>query len=278
MNRIKYFLIAFLALTVFSSCSLYEAVNNYEANAKGFVDAAINEDYDKCVSFMAMDHEMAKNTDVAAMKQGFAEIRQVLIDNFGKNLEFKFSSAEKRISNKGKGDTPPNTTEVLIEFNNGKDFGMLNLLFDDKSNKLLHVNIMDLKEAIPSMATFWLFGLLALCVPLFNIYVIRQIKQSNLTKKWRKYLAVIVLNAPTIIYSAVYGLSFKLINFQMLFGISISTSSYLKTEWAIGIPLAGIYWLIKLKKHNKEIAEAELQNSENLEPNHLIDFDANISE
>ena len=129
---------------------------------------------------------------------------------------------------------------------------MLKLLVDDKSNKLLNINVMDIKEAIPSMIKFWLFGLLAICVPLFNIYVIRQIKLSNLTKKWRKYIAVIVLNAPTIIYSAVHGLSFKLINFQLLFGISFATSSYLQTQWAFGIPLAGIYWLFKLKKYKKE--------------------------
>jgi hypothetical protein len=130
-------------------------------------------------------------------------------------------------------------------------------LFDDKSKKILNINTLDVKEPIPSMAFFWIFGLVAICIPIFNIYVIRQIKRSNLKKKWLKYIAVIFLNVPAITYSAVTGIALKLLNFQILLGISFGYMGYLSSFWTFGIPLGGLYWLWKLKQHSKLTGETE---------------------
>lgn len=110
------------------------------------------------------------------------------------------------------------------------------------------------------MTYFWLFGLIAICIPIFNIYVIRQIKRSDLNNKWLKYIAVIFLNVPAITYAAVNGLSFKLLNFQILFGISFGYMGFLNSFWSFGIPLGGLYWFWKLKHRKDAIIEAEISD------------------
>jgi len=81
---------------------------------------------------------------------------------------------------------------------------------------------------------------------------------SDLNKKWLKYIAVIFLNVPAITYAAVNGVSFKLLNFQILFGISFGYMGFLDSYWTFGIPLGGIYWFWKLKQRRKAIIEAEI--------------------
>ena len=175
--------------------------------------------------------------------------------------------AEKKFSTNEEENTPPNTTVALVEFSNGKEFGVFKVLFDDNSGKILNINTLDVKEAIPSMTIFWLFGLLAICVPAFNVYVIRQIKRSELHKKWLKYIAVIFLNVPAITYAAVGGLSYKLLNFQILLGVSFGYMGFLNSYWSFGIPLGGLYWFWRLKKRNTEIKETEISVDQRIETN-----------
>jgi hypothetical protein len=221
------------------------------------METLLKKDYNKCVRLMAMDHELARNTNIDTMKLGFANLRQIIIKNWGEKLNYSLMQSEKRYSSVAADNTPPNTTLVLVEFSNEKDFGVIQALFDDKSQKILNIKTLDVKEPIPTMALFWLFGLLAICVPMFNIYVIRQIKRSDLKRKWLKYIAVIFLNVPAITYAAVGGLSFKLLNFQILLGISFSYMGYLNSYWTFGIPLGGLYWLWKVRQANHTITEAE---------------------
>jgi hypothetical protein len=221
------------------------------------METLLKKDYNKCVRLMAMDHELAKNTNIDTMKLGFANLRQIIIKNWGEKLKYSLMQSEKRYSSVEAENTPPNTTLVLVEFSNEKDFGVIQALFDDKSQKILNIKTLDVKEPIPTMTLFWLFGLLAICVPIFNIYVIRQIKRSDLKRKWLKYIAVVFLNVPAITYAAVSGLSFKLLNFQILLGISFSYMGYLNSYWAFGIPLGGLYWLWKVRQANHIITEAE---------------------
>jgi hypothetical protein len=82
---------------------------------------------------------------------------------------------------------------------------------------------------------------LTIGVALFNFYVIIQIRNSDLNNKALKYIAVILLNAPTITFDSINGLNFKLLEFQILLGMS-----YSHAVWAIGIPLGGMYWLWRL--------------------------------
>jgi hypothetical protein len=125
-------------------------------------------------------------------------------------------------------------------------------LFDDVSGKMLNINTLNVKQPIPNMTLFWLFGLLALCVTAFNIYVIREVKRSSLKRKWLKYLSIVIFNVPAVTFAAVNGLSLKLLNFQILLGISFGYIGYLNSFWTFGLPLGGLYWVLKLKRGKDE--------------------------
>lgn len=261
MTNFKRFFSLFIIISILTGCGLIENAFKYKETSKEFIEALLKQDYTKAKSYMAIDHETARQTNLDTLKKGLASFRTLVVTNFGDHLDYSFMNTEKTFSTNDKDNTPPNTTILLLQLTNQKEFGVFQLLFDDKSGKILNINLLKVKEPIPSMTLFWLFGLLAICVPVFNIYVIRQIKKSNLTKKWLKYIAVLLLNAPSISYHAVSGLSFKLIYFQFLLGFSFGYMGFLNSIWTFGIPLGGIYWLWKIKKNSKletEVPEEKL--------------------
>lgn len=258
MTRIQQIVLTTLIVSVLAGCDFISDTFNYKDNTKEFVETLIKEDYNKCVDLMAMNREMAKNVNIDTLKMGLANFRKIIVDNWGAKLKYSFMKSEKKFSTDEADNTPPNTTVVFVEFDNQKDFGVLQVLFDDKSKKILNIKTLDVKAPIPTMTYFWLFGLLAICIPIFNIYVIRQIKRSDLNKKWLKYIAVIFLNVPAITYAAVNGLSFKLLSFQILLGISFGYMGFLDSFWTFGIPLGGLYWFRKLKQRKAHILEAEI--------------------
>lgn len=278
MNRTKKIVLTILTVSLLTGCDFVKNTFTYKDKTSEFVETLLKEDYNKCVDLMAMEHEMAKNTNIDTMKMGLANFRQLIVNNWGTELEYSFMKSEKKFSTVEADNTPPNTTLVLVEFNNQKDFGVLQVLFDDTSKKILNIKTLDVKAPIPTMTYFWLFGLLAICIPIFNIYVIRQIKRSDLKKKWLKYIAVIFLNTPAITYAAVNGLSFKLINLQILFGVSFGYMGYLNSYWTFGIPLGGLYWFWKLRQLKNEVIETEIATVQNIEKEPMTDNDKPTTE
>ena len=258
MMRIQQIVLTILMVSILAGCDFISDTFRYKDATKEFVETLIKEDYNKCVDLMAMNRELAKNVNIDTLKMGLANFRKIIVDNWGTKLKYSFMKSEKKFSTDEADNTPPNTTVVFVQFNNQKDFGVLQVLFDDKSKKILNIKTLDVKAPIPTMTYFWLFGLLAICIPIFNIYVIRQIKRSGLNKKWLKYIAVIFLNVPSITYAAVNGLSFKLLSFQILLGISFGYMGFLNSFWTFGIPLGGLYWFWKLKQRKAHILEGEI--------------------
>ncbi len=259
MNRLKRTLLLILTVSLFTSCDFINNAFTYKDTTKGFIEALIEEDYEKSLTFMAIENAAFKNTNIDTLKLGLGNFQNIIVKNFGKELNYKFVTAEKTLSTLEGESTAPNTTLAQIEFSNDEEFGVFEITFDDSSNKILYIKTLDIKEKIPSMTLFWLFGILAICIPIFNVWIIRKIKKSNLKKKWLKYIAVLFLNVPAITYSAVYGLSFSLLSFQILFGISFSYMGYLSSAWTFGIPLGGLYWFWKLyKKTNDETTENKI--------------------
>ncbi len=252
MTKINQLIFTILTVSLLTSCDFVSNTFKYKNTTKEFVENLVKEDYNKCVDLMAMDHEMANNANVDTIKVGLSNFRKTIVDNWGTELEYSFIKSEKKFSTIDADNSPPNTTIVLVEFSNQKDIGILQVLFDDKSKKILNIKTLDVKAPIPTMTFFWLFGLLTLFVLLFNIYVIRQIKKSNLTKKWIKYITVIFLNIPAVTYAAVGGLSYNLLSFQVLFGVSFSYMGYMNSVFTFGIPLGGLYWLWKLRQTKEE--------------------------
>jgi len=278
MTKTKQIVLTILIVFLLTGCDFIKNTFTYKDKTKEFVEYLLKEDYNKCVDLFAMEHEMAKNTNIDTMKMGLANFRQLIVNNWGKELEYSFMKSEKKFSTNAEENTPPNTTVALIEFSNDKEFGVFKVLFDDNSGKILNIKTLDVKAPIPSMTLFWLFGLLAICIPVFNIYVIRQIKRSNLKKKWLKYIAVIFLNTPAITYAAVNGLSFKLINFQILLGVSFGYMGYLNSYWTFGIPLGGLYWFWKLRQQKNEVTEPEIATEQSIETEPTTDNEKSTTE
>jgi len=187
MNKLTKTLLLILTISLFTSCDFINNAFTYKDTTQGFVESLITEDYEKSVSFMATENEAYKNTNIDTLKLGLVNFRKIIVDNFGKELNYKFMTAEKTLSTVEGESTAPNTTKAQIEFSNDKEFGVFEITFDDSSNKILYIKTLDLKEKIPSMTMFWLFGILAICVPIFNIWIIRKIKKSDLKKKWLNF-------------------------------------------------------------------------------------------
>ena len=244
----RFFIVVFtlIVLGLFSGCGFIDSAFKYRDTTKQFGDQLLHKEFDKCIGLMAMDNPLAANANIDTLKAGLEDFRDRISRNFGDKLEYTFMSAQKRWSTNKSENTSPNTTEVLIQFDNKKEFGVFQLLFDDKSSKILNIKVLDIKESIPNMTTFWLFGLLAICIPIFNIYMIVRIKRSQYKTKWLKYLAIIVLNVPAITYKAIAGLSIGFLSFQILLGISFEKMGYLGSAWTFGIPIAGLYLLRQL--------------------------------
>lgn len=265
MNRTKKIVLTILTASLLTSCDFITNTFTYKDKTKDLVNTLLEEDYDKAMDHFAMDHELAKNTDIEAMKKGLVDFREMVVKNFGTELNYSFIKSEKKFSTNAEENTPPNTTVSLIEFSNENEFGVFKVLFDDNSGKILNINTLDVKQPIPSMTFFWLFGLLVICIPIFNIYVIRLIRRSDLKKKWLKYIAVIFLNVPSITFTAINGLSFNLLNFQILLGFSFGYIGFLDSYWTFGIPLGGLYWFWKLRLQKNEVLKSEILTDQNID-------------
>jgi hypothetical protein len=85
---------------------------------------------------MAMDNEIAKDTNIDTLKQWLDNFREVTVNNFGSDLDYTFMKAEKKWSSNSNEATHPNTTTVLMQLSNKKEFGVLQVIFDDRSSKM----------------------------------------------------------------------------------------------------------------------------------------------
>jgi hypothetical protein len=155
----------------------------------------------------------------------------------------------------------PNRTTIQLQISNDKELGVVEAMFDDKTGKLMTINPLGLHESIPipDMSSFWFFGLIAICIPIFNIYMLRRVYHSDMVNKWQKYLAILFINIPAIGYAPVQGIFFRLFANQFFLGFYFVKMGYPGSTWVFGIPLGALYILWKLKKGNytKDPAKAK---------------------
>lgn len=244
----------FIALTLclLVGCNMITNLFTYKGITREFVESLLKEDYDASKEYLVIEDYANEGISSDSLKVLLSTFRQYTVDRFGTELNYTFLNAQKKISTIESQNTPSGMTEVMIEISNEKDFGLIQALFVDDTHKIAKINVLNTKVPIPSMGWFWLVGLLAICVPIFNIYIIIKIKRSSLTKKWIKYIAVIALNIPTLMYSAVAGFSFKLLHFQLL-GVGFSLMGYTNSYWAFSIPVGAIYWFWCLSEREDEV-------------------------
>jgi len=257
MKRLLRSLVFVLLASSINSCNFISSLSSYRSTTESFTNSLINRDFDKCISLMAV--EKAHDADLRQLKVSLDTFSGVIVKNFGTKLEYSFMKAEKKFSSDKEDNLPPNTTLVLIEFHGDKYVGILQVLFDDKTKKIDNIKALDVKQPIPDMTKFWLFGIFAVIVLAFNIYTIVMVKRSGLKRKWLAYIGIILLNVPTIQYQAIDGLFFKLLNFQFLLGVSFEKAGYLGSMWAVAIPLGAIIARWRISRLNKK---AELYDAE----------------
>lgn len=246
----KYFHLggSFLLLMLLTSCSFWSNSSTYTETTETFVEALKQDDFDTCISKMQIENNQGEHLNTDTLRLQFKHFKGLLQEHFGTNpYEYSLVKWQKTLSTNPEESTPPNSTRAFVEFNNGSDLGVFQLLFDDSSKKIIDIRTLDVKVSKPDLLLFWLTALIPLAVLLFNIYVIREIKRSNLQKKWLKYLAVILLNVPSFTYAAVGGVTFQLLHFQFLLGVGFSGNGIIESAWTVGIPLGGLYWIWQLK-------------------------------
>lgn len=251
MARLKQILFFILTVSMLSGCDFISNTLKYKSSSKEFVKTLLKKDYNSSIEYMVIGPETGS---VDTLKKGLSNVRELIVRNFGEELEYTLMGSEKKISTIKAENTPPNTTVVMLQISNKKEYGALRFLFDDTSKKILQVNVLNVKEAVPAITFFWMFGVFAFVIPVFNIYIIRRIKRSNLTKKRLKYIAVIVFNVPSFTCHTNGAITFALLSFQLLFGFSFSYMGYLNSFWSFGLPLGGLYNLyLLMKKEDEEL-------------------------
>lgn len=190
----------------------------------------------------------SKNQNEVMMARiGLDTLRDKLNGHFGNQLVYKIMSVQHEVSEDAYYSLPPNTTLVTVEINNNVNIGALQALFDNHTGKIVNIKSFSVKEPIPNMVIFWLAGLPVLIVLIFNFYTLALVFRSKLKLKLLYYIAIIVINVPTLEYHAVKGFDIKLYSFQYFLGVYFQKVNYLGSVWDVGLPLGAIFawWMIK---------------------------------
>jgi hypothetical protein len=250
----KYLLIILTVLTagLFSGCDYYRDNFQYSSIAKEYMDNAMHQRYDKCLALTESGSGHISKARLDTLKTGIDFFRNDIVKDFGENLDYSFLQVVK-----GRTSTMadiPNTTTVMLQFSNDKSLGVVQVLFSTKTDKILNIRSLGVNQPIPDMSTFWLFGVVAICIPIFNIYMLVRVKRSNMTKKWIKYLAIIFLNFPAIGYAQIAGFFIKFDTLrQAVLGFGFIKMGYPGSLFLLGIPLGALYifWQLKTGKYEK---------------------------
>ena len=139
-----------------------------------------------------------------------------------------------------------------FQFEGSEFFWLWQLVFESQSNKIVWINMESTRERIPDLISFYILSVLSLLIVIFNIYAIFIVKKSILIRKWTKYIAIILLNFPSVIYNPVMGFDVMLLSFQWLW-VSMRFGWYFDTVLSVGLPIGAIYslWCVRrLRKIN----------------------------
>jgi hypothetical protein len=246
MKRIIYTVFALLLTCCIYSCNSADNKAVYLQKTAAFTNSLLSGDYNKCISSMNVGTSKNMN-EVMMARVGLDTLRDKLSGHFGNQLTYSVMSIQHEVSDDAYYSLPPNTTLVTVEINNNVNVGALQALFDNHTGKIVNIKSFSVKEPIPNMLIFWLAGLPVLVVLMFNIYALVLVFRSKLKLKLLYYIAIIVVNVPTLEYHAVKGFDIKLYSFQYFLGVYFQKVNYLGSVWDVGLPLGAIFawWMIK---------------------------------
>ena len=255
MKTVKFFILILLAIGLLSSCN-YINNSKYLKTTETVINDILKEDYDGALKLFAFENPGFQKTNIEKFKEQLKSFHNMIIKNYGSNLDYTLTKIEV---DELVGDNEvgyPNTTVAFIQISNEKDFGILKVWFDNETKKVVVFKFSQSKKPIPNMLYFWLIGIFAFCIPLFNIYVIIKVHKSELKMKWIKYLTIILLNIPVITYKLIGGFALWYYNYKFFFGMGFDLTGYNNLSLIIGIPIGGIYVLWQLNnENNKQTAE-----------------------
>lgn len=253
-------IIFILGFTLFlSSCTFVGNIKKYSKSSKELIYSIINEDYIKAYDLFAYEKygDIPMDTFVLQM----SAFRKKIVDNFGTDFDLSFVSAEKTTFKTG--ESGPHPTKAQIQLKNSIHYGYITLLFDDEVKKVGIIHIENIKNEIPSMTFFWLFGLIPILIVGFNIYTIRRVAKSNVNRKWLKIIGIVILNVPAITYSVVNGFKFELLSFQIFLGMSLGLMGYIGTFWTFGIPIGSLIANFKINKLKNSVNSEDIDITNN---------------
>jgi hypothetical protein len=156
MKNLKLIIPAIFLIALLGGCSFIGNVFKYKDTAKEFCEALIHEDYNKCTSLM--DLQGVNSQYVDTIKKSLRLVHESIVQNFGTQLDYSFETAQKTFSTGSTGATSGQTV-FRMQISNKKEFGEVQVIFNDKSQKIFNFNVLDVKAKIPDMTLFWLFGI-----------------------------------------------------------------------------------------------------------------------
>lgn len=243
--------ISFFTVTMFclllSSCGFIASVSDMSEKTEQFAESIMQRQYEITIGLMDIDPATLSPALHDTLVAQMVMLHNKIANSFGEQLEYKLIDGERTFGKDKTVSTAPNTTRVYMQMSNGESFGMVTAVFNNDTKKVITFNLLDIKSPVPNMGIFWLFAILGILIPVFNIYVIIKVYKSDMSKKWLRYLAIVILNVPTISYYAVSGFKFTFLNFQILLGYSFNTGGYLSSFVSVGLPIGSliIWWMLR---------------------------------
>lgn len=231
----------FLSLSLKTFQTVAQSRNNIEELSSNFVHSLVNGNSDAALGLI--DPNLHQDSASAMLDA----LRYRLMNNFGKEISVKTLGSEQVVlllgSNKLLSQSPRRS---YVQIEDGYKFSVIQVVFND-ANKIVSFGM--LREIYPKPKTqrMWMIGIPILLIVLgFNIFVMYKVYKSDVRRKWLKFLMILLLNLPSIGYSAINGVFFKIIYINLL-GVSFSYSSYWSTYLVISFPIGAIivYWKLK---------------------------------
>jgi hypothetical protein len=232
-------------LLAISSCNFISNSSKFNDTNKEFIAKLLHGKYDDALKDLDLSNETYKDQSRDVTRDKVANFGKLLEENFGKNAQTQFLSAVKTKSTKEGESTEPNTTRVQLEIYDDEKFLVIQFTNNDVTGKIIGVTTIGGLKKKPGMFTFWLGLIPALVVWGILIYAIVQVKRSNIRRKWLKYLMILVLNYPVIVFSAL-GIQLNFSRFQII-GAGFTVFGFSGSVFEVGLPLGALYVLWKLK-------------------------------
>ena len=256
MKNLLQLIVCIILLISLTACGQVKLNNEFKQIAKTYVQSLVNRDYNRCSELIEIQANSLSGTNYDSLRSELPKHADLLNKNFKKDLKYTAYSSKNLPFNRLNYDIPINTTITYIQIANDTDFGVIKLLFDNNSKKIIDYEALKIKTKIPDMRPFWLFGIIAVLALIFKFYVAFLALKSNIEKKVLTVFLILFFNLPTITYSTFSGLAIKAKVILLFFGVGFSSMGYANSFIGIGFPLASVIFIWKWKFQKKSIEKA----------------------